>query len=58
MWIATICGKFLQDMGAPDHFTCLLRNMNTGQEAKITTGHETDWFQIGKGVCHGCTLLP
>ena len=46
-------------MGIPDHLTCLLRNLYTGQEATITTGHGTaDWFQIGKGVCQGCILSP
>ena len=29
------------------------------QEATVRTGHgTTDWFQIGKGVCQGCTLSP
>ena len=42
-------------MGIPDHLTCLLRNLYTGQEAIVRTGHETtDWFQIGKGVHQGC----
>ena len=46
-------------MGIPDHLTCLLRNLSTGQEATVRTGHgTTDWFQIGKGVCHGCILSP
>ena len=37
--------------------TCLLRNLYTGQEATVITGHGTaDWFQIGKGVCQGCIL--
>ena len=32
-----------------------LRNLYTGQEATVRTGHETiDWFQIGKGVRQGC----
>ena len=26
-------------MGIPDHLTCLLRNLYTGQEATIRTGH-------------------
>ena len=44
-------------MGIPDHLTCLLRNLYTGQEAAVRTGHgTTDWFQIGKGVCQGCIL--
>ena len=44
-------------MGIPDHLTCLLRNVYAGKEATVRTGHGTkDWFQIGKGVCQGCTL--
>ena len=39
--------------------TCLLRNPYKGQEATVRIGHgTTDWFQIGKGVCQGCILLP
>ena len=51
--------KILKEMGISDHLTCLLRNLYAGQEATVRTGHgTTDWFQIGKGVCQGCTLLP
>ena len=33
--------------------------MHVGQEAIVRTGHgTTDWFQIGKGVHHGCILSP
>ena len=52
--------KILKEMGIPDHLTCLLRNLYTGQEATVRTGHgTTDWFQLGKGVHQGCivTLL-
>ena len=45
-------------MGIPDHLTCLLRNLYAGQEATVRTGHGTDWFQIGKGICQGCILSP
>ena len=46
-------------MGIPDHLTCLLRNLYAGQEATVRTGHGTTvWFQIGKGVRHGCILSP
>ena len=46
-------------MGIPDHLTCLLRNLNAGQEATVRTGHETvNRFQIGKGVHQGCILSP
>ena len=51
--------KILQEMGIPDHFTCLLRNQYAGQEATVRTGHgTTDCLQIGKGVCQGCILSP
>ena len=51
--------KILQQMGIPDHMTCLLRNLYAGQEATVRTGHgTTDWFQIGKGVCQVCILSP
>ena len=46
-------------MGIPDHLTFFLRNLYTGQEATVRTGHgTTDWFQIRKGVCQGCILSP
>ena len=46
-------------MGIPDHLTCLLRNLYTGQEATVRTGHgTTDWFQIEKEVRQGCILSP
>ena len=51
--------KILQEMGMPDHLTCLLRNLYAGQEAIVRTGHgTTDWLQIGKGVYQGCILSP
>ena len=51
--------KILQEIGIPDHLTCLLRNLFAGQEATVRTGHGTiDWFQIGKGVFQGCILSP
>ena len=33
--------KILQEMGIPDHLTCLLRNLYAGQETKVRTGHGT-----------------
>ena len=58
MWITTNW-KILQEMGIPDHLTCLLRNLYAGQEATVRTGHgTTDWSQIGKGVRQGCILSP
>ena len=49
--------KILQEMGIPDHLTCLLRNLYAVQEPTVRTGHgTTDWSQIGKGVHQGCML--
>ena len=46
-------------MGIPDHIICFLRNLYTGQEATVRTGHgTTDLFQLGKGVLQGCLLSP
>ena len=51
--------KIIQEMGKPDHLTCLLRNLYAGQEATVRTGHRTtDCFQIGEGVCQGFILSP
>ena len=51
--------KTLQEMGTPDHLTCLLRNLYAAQEATVRTGHGTmNWFQIGKGVHLGSILSP
>ena len=51
--------KIIQEMGRPDHLTCLLRNLYAGQETTVRTGHgTTDWFQIGKRVHQGCILSP
>ena len=47
-----------QERGIPDHLTCLLRTCMQVRK-QVRTGHgTTDWFQIGKGVCQGCTLSP
>ena len=51
--------KILKDMRIPEHLTCLLRSQYAVQEATVRTRHGTmDWFQIGKGVHHGCILSP
>ena len=51
--------KILKEMGIPDHLTFLWRNLYTGQEATVRTGHgPRDWLQIGKGVHQGCILSP
>ena len=54
--------KILQEMGIPEHLTCLLRNLYAAQEATVRTGHETtDWFKLGKDnikavYCHPAYL--
>ena len=59
VWTTTNYGKILQEMGIPEHLTCLLRNLYAGQEATVRARHGTvDWYQIGKGVCQGCILSP
>jgi len=51
--------KIFKEMGIPDHLTCLLRNLYTGQETTLRIGHgTTDWFQTGKGIRQGCILSP
>ena len=37
VWITTNRGKFLKEMGIPDHLTCFLRNLYRGQEATVRT---------------------
>ena len=55
-WITTNW-KILQEMGVPDHLTCLLRSLYAGQEATVRTVHGTmDWFKVRKGVRQGCKL--
>jgi len=57
--LTTTNWKIIQEMGIPDHLTCLLRNLYAGQKATVRTRHgPTDWFQIGKGIHQGCTLSP
>ena len=61
VWITTNW-KILQEMGIPDHQTCLLRNVYAGQEATVRTAHgTTEWLQMRKGVrqavyCHPAYL--
>ena len=46
-------------MGIPDYLTCLLRDLDAGQEATVRIRHgTTDWFPIGKWVHQGCILSP
>ena len=51
--------EILKEMRIPNHLTCLLRNLYSGQETTVRTGHGmTEWFQIREGVCQSCTLSP
>ena len=65
VWITTNW-KILQEMGIPDHITCLLRNLYAGQEATFRTGHATveqrTGSKLGKDYikaiyCHPAYLL-
>ena len=53
--------KILQEMGIPNHLTSLLRNLYTGQEAIVRTGHGTTvWFnsvQLSRSIMSD-TLQP
>ena len=50
--------QILKEMGIPDLLTCLLRNLYTGQEATVRSGHgTTDWFQKGVSRLYIVTLL-
>ena len=51
--------KILQEVGISNHLTCFLGNLYAGQEATVSTVHETtDWFQIRAGVHQGCIFSP
>ena len=51
--------KILEEMGIPDHLTCLQRNLYRGQEATVRTRHgTTDWIQVGKEIHQSCILSP
>ena len=59
MWITKKLWKILKEMGIPNHFTCLLRNLYASQEATVRIRHgKRNWLQIGKGVLQGCIALP
>ena len=51
--------QILKEIGILDHYTYLLRNLYTSQEAIVKTGHRTmNWFKTGKAVCEGFVLSP
>ena len=50
VWVTTNW-KILEEMGVPDHLTCLLRNLHAGQEATVRTEHETmNWFKMERSL--------
>ena len=51
--------KILNEIGIPDHLTCLKRNLYASQETTIRTSHGTkNWFKSENGVHQGCILSP
>ena len=50
--------KILEEMGIARPLDLPIEKPYTGQEATVRTGHGTDWFQIGKGVCQDSILSP
>ena len=49
--------KILQEMGIPDHLTCLLRNLYADQETARTRHGTTNWFKTERGVHQGCMYI-
>ena len=51
--------KILKETRILDHLTCLLRNLYAGQKTTVRTRYaKTDWFKIGKVVCHTVYCHP
>ena len=44
--------KILQEMGIPDHLTCLLRNLYAGHKATVRTGHGTRLVPNQERILH------
>ena len=51
--------KILQEMGIPDHLTCLLRNLYADQEARhgTTTGYKSGKEYMKAVYCHPAYLI-
>ena len=50
--------EILKKMGIPEYLTCILRNLYTGQEATVRTGHGTAaWFQIRKEYVKAVSIV-
>ena len=53
--------NILKEMGIPDQFSCLLRNLHAGQEATVEQDMEQrngNWFKIRKEILQGWILSP
>ena len=48
VWITTNCGKYLKEMGIPDHLTYFLRNLYAGQEATELYTEQLTGLKLGK----------
>ena len=57
MWITTNW-KILQEMGIPDHLTCLLRNLYAGQEATERGMEQQTGSRSGKEYVKAVYLQP
>jgi hypothetical protein len=46
-------------MGVPEHLIAIIRSPYANQEAAVRTEYgDTEWFEVRKGVRHGCILSP
>ena len=45
-----------EEMGIPDHLTCVLRNLYAGQEATVRTGSKKEKEYIKAVYCHPAYL--
>ena len=50
--------KILQEIGMPDHLTCLLRNLYADQEATVRTGRGTTGSKLGKECVKAVSCNP
>jgi len=51
VWVTANCGQF-QEMGIPDHLTCLIRNLYAGQEATVRTVSKLGQVCVKAVYCH------
>ena len=58
VWITTNCGNFLRDGNTSPPYLPPEKSVCRSRTTVRTRNGTTDWFQIGKGVCQGCILLP